>query len=91
VVQLIEHLFALAEEKNKFVFPHLPDLVTIIACFQMPDATPQQIKKAYYNCMKSCHPDLSGNDPDVTNFCMFINEVYTVKSSAKKKIFLAGH
>ncbi|KAK3161846.1 hypothetical protein QOZ80_1BG0082230 [Eleusine coracana subsp. coracana] len=44
----------------------------------MPDATPQQIKKAYYNCMKSCHPDLSGNDPDVTNFCMFINEVYTV-------------
>lgn len=44
----------------------------------MPDATPKQIKKAYYNCMKSCHPDLSGNDPDVTNFCMFINEVYTV-------------
>nr|CAB3478199.1 unnamed protein product [Digitaria exilis] len=46
----------------------------------MPDATPKQIKKAYYNCMKSCHPDLSGNDPDVTNFCMFINEVYTVLS-----------
>ncbi|CAD6236947.1 unnamed protein product [Miscanthus lutarioriparius] len=45
---------------------------------QMPDATPKQIKKAYYNCMKSCHPDLSGNDPDMTNFCMFINEVYTV-------------
>ncbi|XP_066314927.1 uncharacterized protein [Miscanthus floridulus] len=44
----------------------------------MPDATPKQIKKAYYNCMKSCHPDLSGNDPDMTNFCMFINEVYTV-------------
>uniref|UniRef100_A0A804NE01 J domain-containing protein n=1 Tax=Zea mays TaxID=4577 RepID=A0A804NE01_MAIZE len=43
----------------------------------MPDATPKQIKKPYYNCMKSCHPDLSGNDPDVTNFCMFINEVYT--------------
>lgn len=46
----------------------------------MPDATPQQIKKAYYNCMKACHPDLSGNDPDVTNFCMFINEVYAVGS-----------
>jgi DnaJ domain len=44
----------------------------------MPDATPQQIKKAYYDCMKACHPDLSGNDPDVTNFCMFINEVYAV-------------
>lgn len=45
---------------------------------QLPDATPEQIKKAYYNCMKSCHPDLSGNDPGNTNFCMFINEVYAV-------------
>ncbi|KAI7754884.1 hypothetical protein M8C21_025732 [Ambrosia artemisiifolia] len=41
----------------------------------LPDATPEQIKKAYYNCMKSCHPDLSGDDPETTNFCMFINEV----------------
>jgi len=45
----------------------------------MPDATPEEIKKAYYGCMKECHPDLSGNDPDVTNFCMFINEVYSVR------------
>ncbi|CAL9123130.1 unnamed protein product [Musa textilis] len=44
----------------------------------LPDATPQQIKKSYYNCMKACHPDLSGNDPDANNFCMFINEVYAV-------------
>ncbi|KAJ4729636.1 Chaperone DnaJ [Melia azedarach] len=44
----------------------------------LPDATPEQIKKAYYNCMKACHPDLSGNDPETTNFCMFINEVYAV-------------
>lgn len=48
---------------------------------QLPDATPQQIKKAYYNCMKACHPDLSGDDPEITNFCMFINEVYEVGSS----------
>ena len=41
----------------------------------------KQIKKAYYNCMKSCHPDLSGNDPDMTNFCMFINEVYYMVQS----------
>lgn len=47
---------------------------------QLPEATPQQIKKAYYNCMKACHPDLSGDDPDVTNFCMFINEIYEVLS-----------
>ncbi|EMS60360.1 Protein tumorous imaginal discs, mitochondrial [Triticum urartu] len=44
----------------------------------MPDATSEEIKKAYYSCMKTCHPDLSGGDPDVTNFSMFINEVYTV-------------
>uniref|UniRef100_A0A0D3BZN1 J domain-containing protein n=3 Tax=Brassica TaxID=3705 RepID=A0A0D3BZN1_BRAOL len=42
----------------------------------LPDATPEEIKKAYYNCMKSCHPDLGGNDPETTNFCMFINDVY---------------
>ncbi|KAG8081604.1 hypothetical protein GUJ93_ZPchr0286g2800 [Zizania palustris] len=46
----------------------------------MPDATTEEIKKAYYSCMKACHPDLSGDDPEVTNFCMFINEVYTVLS-----------
>ncbi|KAB1998611.1 hypothetical protein ES319_D12G101200v1 [Gossypium barbadense] len=46
----------------------------------LPGATPEEIKKAYYNCMKACHPDLSGNDPETTNFCMFINEVYGVLS-----------
>ncbi|XP_009593763.1 uncharacterized protein LOC107785583 [Nicotiana tabacum] len=46
----------------------------------LPDATPTQIKKAYYNCMKACHPDLSGDDPETTNFCMFINEVYEILS-----------
>lgn len=51
-----------------------------------PDATPQQIKKAYYNCMKACHPDLSGDDPEVTNFCMFINEVYEVLSDPVQRM-----
>lgn len=55
-------------------------IVGCCACYQLPDATPEQIKKAYYNCMKACHPDLSGDDPETTNFCMFINEVYAVGS-----------
>lgn len=45
-----------------------------------PDATQEEIKKAYYNCMKACHPDLSGDDPESTDFCKFINEVYEVLS-----------
>lgn len=51
----------------------------------MPDATPEEIKKAYYSCMKACHPDLSGDDPDVTSFCMFINEVYSVLSDPAQR------
>ncbi|KAJ1388947.1 DnaJ domain containing protein [Sesbania bispinosa] len=52
----------------------------------LPDATPEQIKKAYYNCMKACHPDLSGNDPETTNFCIFINEVYAVLSDPVQRM-----
>ncbi|KAL5568669.1 hypothetical protein UlMin_025244 [Ulmus minor] len=47
---------------------------------------PEEIKKAYYNCMKACHPDLSGNDPETTNFCMFINEVYAVLSDPVQRM-----
>ncbi|CAL1352486.1 unnamed protein product [Linum trigynum] len=52
----------------------------------LPDATPEQIKKAYYNCMKACHPDLSGDDAETTNFCMFINEVYEVLSDPVQRM-----
>ncbi|XP_062105834.1 chaperone protein dnaJ C76, chloroplastic [Humulus lupulus] len=52
----------------------------------LPDATPAQIKKAYYNCMKACHPDLSGNDVETNNFCMFINEVYGVLSDPVQRM-----
>ncbi|XP_022740271.1 chaperone protein dnaJ C76, chloroplastic-like [Durio zibethinus] len=52
----------------------------------LPYATPEEIKKAYYNCMKACHPDLSGNDPETTNFCMFINEVYGILSDPVQRM-----
>ncbi|KAJ6811867.1 putative protein CAJ1 [Iris pallida] len=36
--------------------------------------------------MKACHPDLSGDDPETTNFCMFINEVYAVLSDPVQRM-----
>ncbi|CAK9228722.1 unnamed protein product [Sphagnum troendelagicum] len=50
------------------------------------DATPDEIKKAYYSCMKACHPDLSGNHPESTDFCMFINEIYEVLSDPEQRM-----
>ncbi|XP_051129888.1 chaperone protein dnaJ C76, chloroplastic-like [Andrographis paniculata] len=53
-----------------------------------PDATTEQIKKAYYSCMKACHPDLSGDDPETTNFCIFVNEIYAVLTDpVQRKIY----
>ncbi|KMZ61035.1 Chaperone protein dnaJ [Zostera marina] len=61
------------------------DYYSVLGLF--PDATEEQIKKAYYSCMKSCHPDVNGNDdPETNNFCMFINEVYTVLSDPVQRM-----
>ena len=38
--------------------------------------------------MKACHPDLSGDDPETTNFCKFINEVYGVCFPKRVILFL---
>ncbi|XP_024357455.2 chaperone protein dnaJ C76, chloroplastic [Physcomitrium patens] len=51
-----------------------------------PDATQEEIKKAYYSCMKACHPDLSGNNSDSTDFCMFVNEIYEVLSDPEQRM-----
>jgi DnaJ-class molecular chaperone len=48
---------------------------------QSPEASGGQIKQAYYGMMKECHPDLTGEHPDSTAFCKFINEVYEVRPS----------
>ena len=47
----------------------------------LSDATPKEKKKGgYYNFLKVCHPNLSGNDPETTNFYMLINEIYEILS-----------
>ncbi|GJP52991.1 hypothetical protein CLOM_g12141, partial [Closterium sp. NIES-68] len=50
------------------------------------DATPDEIKRAYYACMKACHPDLSNNHPDSVAFCSFVNEVYEVLSDPEMRL-----
>ncbi|KAH7366256.1 hypothetical protein KP509_18G070000 [Ceratopteris richardii] len=50
------------------------------------DATPEEIKKAYYSCMKACHPDLAGEKSETTEFCMFVNEVYEVLSDPVQRM-----
>ncbi|CAI5975843.1 unnamed protein product [Closterium sp. NIES-64] len=50
------------------------------------DATPEEIKRAYYACMKACHPDLSNNHPDSVTFCSFVNEVYEVLSDPEMRL-----
>eukprot|EP00249_Psilotum_nudum_P009236 c21806_g1_i1 orf=196-1476(+) len=52
----------------------------------LPDATSEDIKRAYYSCMKACHPDLSGDDPETTSFCMLVNEVYEVLSDPVQRM-----
>lgn len=50
-----------------------------------PDATMAEVKKSYYSCMKACHPDLSGNNPENVAFCQFVNEVYEVLSDPEMR------
>jgi hypothetical protein len=53
----------------------------LLNVLQSPEASGGQIKQAYYGMMKECHPDLTGEHPDSTAFCKFINEVYEVIAS----------
>ena len=53
-------------------------IISVCTRMQSPEASGGQIRKAYYSMMKECHPDLTGEHPDSTAFCKFINEVYEV-------------
>lgn len=72
------------EEVNLYGDSAADDYYSVLGV--LPDATPAEIKHAYYTCMKACHPDLSGNDAETTNFCMFVNEVYEVLSDPVQRI-----
>ena len=51
---------------------------------QAPTATERDIKRAYYNSMRSCHPDLAASQEDeesATEVCVFLNDVYEARAS----------
>ena len=60
---------------------------------QSPRATQKEIKQAYYNIMRSCHPDVAGasvsadeeDDGSTDDVCAFINAaVMEVMTSFKR-------
>lgn len=53
----------------------------LLPLLQSPRSSRSEIKRAYYNIMKDCHPDLSG-DEESTEFCTLLNEIYEVKPAA---------
>jgi len=53
----------------------------LLPLLQSPRSIRSEIKRAYYNIMKDCHPDLSG-DEESTEFCTLLNEIYEVKPAA---------
>jgi len=51
-----------------------------------PDAEPDVIKKAYYDKMKICHPDVAGEAGE--EMCILLNEAYDyLKDDAKRKTY----
>lgn len=55
-----------------------------IFLMQAPDASPQEIKKAYHRIMRACHPDVIGleeteaDEGSAEEVCVFVNDMYEV-------------
>lgn len=49
-----------------------------------PDATPEEIKKAYRQKAKECHPDLHPDDPKATEKMNEVNEAYDMLTHPEK-------
>ena len=61
---------------------------------QAPDASPQDIKKAYHRIMRACHPDVVGleeiedDEGSAEEVCVFVNDIYEVCFEAERSACL---
>lgn len=53
-----------------------------------PDATKQEIKSAYYELAKVCHPDIAGTEGG--NLCMLLNYAYAALKCAGPPMHVGG-
>lgn len=55
-------------------------------CLQSPTASQREIKQAYYRIMRACHPDVvvsldeEDDGDDAAEVCVFVNDIYEVRS-----------
>jgi curved DNA-binding protein CbpA len=49
------------------------------------DATPDEIKAAYYKLARECHPDVAADDPDMTQKFALISQAYRILSDSQRR------
>ncbi|TQS35604.1 hypothetical protein Golomagni_03974 [Golovinomyces magnicellulatus] len=60
--------------------------VTHYETLQIPiNATPSEVKKAFYSLSKSCHPDHNPSDPEASNRFITLSTAYSVLSTPSER------